>query len=155
MAHGYLSMKAWLSLIKTFTYCTLTPSDLKHLALPPSPKCRARIVQQCLLLMYEFQFTLLFWSSTTAQQPTLKFIRHKTTMILFCPQILWVRYFDQAEQRCLACLCSTMPQGQAGKTWMGEVDSNSWAGIIWRLHSWVWKFESSISPTCELSITAV
>lgn len=58
-------------------------------------------------------------------------------MILFCSQILWVRYLDQAEQRCLACLCSTMSRGQAGTPWMGEIDSNSWAGIIWRLlHSW-------------------
>lgn len=88
-------MKAWLSLIKTFTYCTLTPSDLKYLALPPSPKCRARIVQQCVAINVWIPVYPLFWSSTTAQQPTLKFsgIRQQWFYfaLRFCGSDIWIR----------------------------------------------------------------
>lgn len=45
--------------------------------------------------MHEFQFTLLFWSSTTAQQPTLKFsgIRQQWFYfaLRFCGSDIWIR----------------------------------------------------------------
>lgn len=66
-------MKTCWCIIEACIYSTPTPSDRKYFALPYSPKCRTRLVQYKLMILCKSQPYLLFWSSTAAKQPILKF----------------------------------------------------------------------------------